>query len=110
MVNCGGKHDKGNDIPMKIWNKTHHLTDTNLILNETFTEDAFFFDIETTGFSPAYTFLYLIGCAHRVGDDFIITQYFAEAKEEEGAIHHIHTAPYRIQSDSDPKYAWHLSL
>ena len=41
---------------MKIWNKTHHLTDTNLILNETFTEDAFFFDIETTGFSPAYTF------------------------------------------------------
>ena len=37
---------------MKIWNKTHHLTDTNLILNETFTEDAFFFDIETTGLSP----------------------------------------------------------
>ena len=71
---------------MKIWNKTHHLTDTNLILNETFTEDAFFFDIETTGFSPAYTFLYLIGCAHRVGDNFIITQYFAETKEEEGAI------------------------
>ena len=34
MVNCGGKHDKGNDIPMKIWNKTHHLTDTNFILNE----------------------------------------------------------------------------
>ena len=55
MVNCGGKHDKGNDIPMKIWNKTHHLTDTNLILNETFTEDAFFFDIKKTGFSPAYT-------------------------------------------------------
>ena len=71
---------------MKIWNKTHHLTDTNLILNETFTEDAFFFDIETTGFSPTYTFLYLIGCAHRVGDNFIITQYFAETKEEEGAI------------------------
>ena len=36
-----GKHDKGNGIPMKIWNETHHLTDTNLILNETFTEDAF---------------------------------------------------------------------
>ena len=71
---------------MKIWNKTHHLTDTNLILNETFAEDAFFFDIETTGFSPTYTFLYLIGCAHRVGDNFIITQYFAETKEEEGAI------------------------
>ena len=86
MVNCGGKHDKGNGIPMKIWNETHHLTDTNLILNETFTEDAFFFDIETTGFSPTYTSLYLIGCAHRVGDDFIITQYFAETKEEEGAI------------------------
>ena len=86
MLNFGGKHDKVNDIPMKIWNKTHHLTDTNLILNETFTEDAFFFDIETTGFSPAYTFLYLIGCAHRVGDNFIITQYFAETKEEEGAI------------------------
>ena len=83
MVNCGGKHDKGNGIPMKIWNKTHHLTDADLILNETFTEDAFFFDIETTGFSPAYTFLYLIGCAHRVGDNFIITQYFAETKEEE---------------------------
>ena len=71
---------------MKIWNETHHLTDTNLILNETFTEDAFFFDIETTGFSPTYTSLYLIGCAHRVGDDFIITQYFAETKEEECAI------------------------
>ena len=71
---------------MKIWNETHSLTDTSKILNETFTEDAVFFDIETTGFSPAYTTLYLIGCAHREGDSFMITQYFAESKEEEASV------------------------
>lgn len=41
---------------------------TNQEIASHFTEDALFFDIETTGFSPARTSLYLIGCASRQGD------------------------------------------
>ena len=33
---------------------------------EIFTASSVFFDIETTGFSPAHTSLYLIGCAYHI--------------------------------------------
>lgn len=42
-----------------------------------------FFDIETTGFSPAHTSLYLIGCAYHIEQMLYIKQFFAETPEEE---------------------------
>lgn len=71
---------------MKITRK--QLTDTNFpqITNDIFTEDVIFFDIETTGFSPARTSLYLIGCATRDQNGVCITQFFAERKEEQAQI------------------------
>lgn len=51
-----------------------------------FTEQALFFDIETTGFSPARTSLYLIGCAARKADTLYIDQFFAETPSEEAAV------------------------
>lgn len=56
------------------------------LLKEIFTEDALFFDIETTGFSPATTQLYLIGCARRKNNKIIIEQYFAENRQDEETI------------------------
>lgn len=54
--------------------------------NHIFTEDSIFFDIETTGFSPARTSLYLIGCATRKGDLLHIDQFFAESPQEEDKV------------------------
>lgn len=56
------------------------------ITKELFTEGALFFDIETTGFSPKQTTLYLIGCACRKGDTLILRQFFAEHPEQEAEI------------------------
>lgn len=55
-------------------------------VNRYFTESAIFFDIETTGFSPAHTSLYLIGCATRRGDTLCLDQFFAESTAEEGEV------------------------
>jgi len=71
---------------MQKWTNTLSLDSKNKFIQEIFTEDALFFDIETTGFSPANTSLYLIGCAKRNGDNMIIEQYFAETPEEESMI------------------------
>lgn len=50
-------------------------------------ENALFFDIETTGLSPASSHLYLIGAAMKItlpqGGFWVIRQYFAESREEE---------------------------
>lgn len=50
-------------------------------------ESALFFDIETTGLSPASSHLYLIGAAMKItlpqGGFWVIRQYFAENREEE---------------------------
>ncbi len=48
------------------------------IFNEYKKEELLFFDIETTGFSPASTTLYLIGCAYFENDAFTIKQWFAD--------------------------------
>ncbi|MGN0342009.1 MAG: ribonuclease H-like domain-containing protein [Roseburia sp.] len=53
---------------------------------ELFTADSIFFDIETTGFSPAHSSLYLIGCARRSGDYLCVDQFFAENSQEEKLI------------------------
>lgn len=48
-----------------------------------FDERSIFFDIETTGFSPAHTQIYLIGCASRKDNTMLVDQFFATTKEEE---------------------------
>lgn len=64
----------------KLSIKQHNITD------DFFNEDSLFFDIETTGFSPATSSVYLIGCLRKKGDFFIIDQFFAETKEEEADV------------------------
>lgn len=71
---------------MQKWTNTIPLDINNSLIQQVFTEDALFFDIETTGFSPASTSLYLVGCAKRCGDSMVIEQYFAEIPEEESTI------------------------
>lgn len=71
---------------MQKWTANVPIDTTNALIQQVFTDDALFFDIETTGFSPATTQLYLIGCAKRCGDNMIIEQYFAESPEDEPTI------------------------
>lgn len=73
---------------MQKWTSTLSIEDNsdwnnNQILQDVFTPNAIFFDIETTGFSPVSSQLYIIGCARRKNSNIIIDQYFAETKEEE---------------------------
>lgn len=68
---------------MKTWHEEFPYDFTNCIINRTFTENALFFDIETTGFSPVNTHLYLIGCAARKGNLLLVDQFFAEQPSEE---------------------------
>lgn len=56
------------------------------ITQETFTTESLFFDIETTGFSPRQTQLYLIGCAYRKDNIIFFEQFFAENPQEEKEI------------------------
>ena len=49
-------------------------------------QNALFIDIETTGFSPKTSQLYLIGCAYFSENNWHIIQWFAEKYEEEAAI------------------------
>ena len=50
---------------MITWHEELTFDFSDPVSNEVFTENCIFFDIETTGFSPARTDLYLIGCATR---------------------------------------------
>ena len=61
----------------QLYIKQYNLT------NELFNEDCIFFDIETTGFSPSNSSIYLIGCLRKVGENLIIDQFFAENKADE---------------------------
>ncbi len=48
-----------------------------------FSESSACFDIETTGFSPANAFVYLIGTAFRRGNEIHLIQYLAQNRTEE---------------------------
>lgn len=52
-------------------------------LNNVPIQDVAFFDIETTGFSPNNTHLYMIGMAHITDGIWYLDQWFAENKGEE---------------------------
>ena len=71
---------------MKIWQNETEFTVDNPIVIEIFTESMLFFDIETTGFSPTHTQIYLIGCAARRGRLICVTQFFAEKPQEEKSV------------------------
>lgn len=70
--------------------KTRHeeipFTPPHPLTAELFTETSIFFDIETTGFSPKNTSLYLIGCVKRNGSCLCLEQFFAESPTEEKLI------------------------
>lgn len=51
-------------------------------------EDLVFFDIETTGFSPNNTILYLIGCAYYKEDTWNLIQWFSDDNTSEKNILH----------------------
>ncbi len=68
---------------MKIWHDELAFPDTSPLMDSIFTESVIFFDIETTGFSPTHSSLYLIGCGVRRADRLIIDQFFAEDPSEE---------------------------
>ena len=68
---------------MKHIQKKEILVRQSILTNKIFQEDSVFFDIETTGFSPSTSIIYLIGCLRRDGDTIIIDQFLAENKKEE---------------------------
>lgn len=73
---------------MITWHEELPLDTSHPITDQIFSEHAIFFDIETTGFSPARTSLYLIGCATRTGSILCLDQFFAETKSEESEVIH----------------------
>ena len=80
-------HDKQEERKtMQTWHKELNFDNTDTLTNALFAEDSVFFDIETTGFSPANTTLYLIGCARRKGNIICIDQFFADTPDEEHLI------------------------
>ena len=66
--------------------KRHIFSSTHAIIDKYFTNNTLFFDIETTGFSPNTSSVYLIGTLTKDGEHLVIDQFFATAKEEEQEI------------------------
>lgn len=71
---------------MKDTHKEELYIKQDPLTDQLFDEHSIFFDIETTGFSPATSSLYMIGCARRVGKYVCVDQFFAEKPEEEKII------------------------
>ena len=68
---------------MKHIQKTEAFLPPNAITQKYFHDDCIFFDIETTGFSPSTSIIYLIGCLRKKHDTIIVDQFMSESKEEE---------------------------
>lgn len=68
---------------MKHIKKEQLYIKQNDLTNKLFDEDCIFFDIETTGFSPTTSMIYLIGCLRKDGSNLIVEQFFAESKDDE---------------------------
>lgn len=71
---------------MKTTHKEELYIKQDPLSDRLFDEHSVFFDIETTGFSPVNTSVYLIGCARRSGKYVCIDQFFAENPSEEKLI------------------------
>lgn len=70
---------------MKQIHKTVPLP-KDLYTRRYFTDSTVFFDIETTGFSRKYAFVYLIGMAVRKEDSLHVYQFLAQNRREEAAV------------------------
>lgn len=68
---------------MKNTHKEELYIKQDPLTDQLFDEHSIFFDIETTGFSPSSSSLYMIGCARRSGKYICIDQFFAEKPGEE---------------------------
>lgn len=76
-------------IHTKVNSDLLHTIPTTLLLSfnrELNLEELFFFDIETTGFSPATSYVYLIGCMYYEKDSFYITQWLLEDIQKENEL------------------------
>ena len=71
---------------MKTTHKEELYVKSDKLTDKLYDEESIFFDIETTGFSPVNSSVYLIGCARRKGKYICIDQYFAENPSEEKII------------------------
>lgn len=71
---------------MEIISEKYQLNTVSETMNKYFTEDTLFFDIECTGLSPKNSFIYLIGCAQRKGNEITLTQFFATDYDDEKQI------------------------
>lgn len=68
---------------MKHICKKRHLNKKNDLTDIIFDQNCIFLDIETTGFSPASSQIYLIGCLRRIEENIIVDQFFAENIDDE---------------------------
>lgn len=68
---------------MKTTHKEQLYIKQDMLTDQIFDEHSIFFDIETTGFSPKQSSLYMIGCAARSEGKICIDQFFAENPSEE---------------------------
>lgn len=71
---------------MKRIQKEQLYIKQNNLTNKLFDEDCIFFDIETTGFSPTTSSIYLIGCLRKEGTNLIVEQFLAESRSDEKEI------------------------
>ena len=68
---------------MKVTHKEELYIKKDNLSDYLFDETSIFFDIETTGFSPSHSSIYMIGCARKSGKHMLVDQFFAEKPEEE---------------------------
>lgn len=68
-----------------IHEESLYIRQSNFI-DQLFDNNSIFFDIETTGFSPAHCTIYLIGCVTKKEDHICIDQFFATTPSEEAEI------------------------
>jgi hypothetical protein len=71
---------------MKHIHKEHPYVRQDRMTDQVFDTSSVFFDIETTGFSPARAHIYLIGCARRDEETVYVDQFLAEDTAEEAAV------------------------
>lgn len=71
---------------MQTFTRTIHLDFKDKLPKKYSTEDILFFDIETTGLSPASSYIFLIGCGHFSADSFILTQWLMDSPSDEALL------------------------
>ena len=71
---------------MKHTEKKELYIRQDALTDQLFDDHSIFLDIETTGFSPTNSYVYLIGCAVRDEKNIVVHQYFAENTTEEQEI------------------------